>query len=98
MPRLDKMDPQTETLNRVRRIETRLTAALIAMGVDTQSQHPAFVDLSAGKLPGRGKVQLPSPHSSFKEILACIPTMWAGECDIMVGDDFFGRLVVARRT
>lgn len=96
MPQRDKLDPQTETLNRVRRMETRLTALLISMGVDTQAQKPVFVRPPSGE--GSARVQLPSPHSSFKEILGSIPSGWAGEFDVMVGDDFVARLVVADRT
>jgi hypothetical protein len=98
MPQLPKADPAIETLTRTRRIETRLTALMIGLGIDTQAQKPEFVRPDTPDTFTRAVVKLPSPHSSLREILACIPTGWAGEFDVLVGGDHVATLVVSDRT
>jgi hypothetical protein len=96
MPQPPKADPAIETLTRTRRIETRLTALMIGLGIDTQAQKPEFVKPRGED--DRAIVKLPSPHSSLREILACVPTGWAGAFDVLVGGDHVATLVVSDRT
>lgn len=86
-------DPSTETLQRVRRIETRLTQTMIALGVDTASQKPRW---DAGD-PGidRPRLVLPSRHTSLKEMTEAVPAYAAGKpVDIFIGGELIGQLSV----
>lgn len=77
------MSRPDETLQRVRRIETRLTQTMVALGIDTAAQKPVF------SIPPKSRLavlELPSPHSSFKEILDNIPASWDGPVGVFVGD------------
>lgn len=67
--------PELETLDRVRRIETRLTQTMVALGVPTQAAKAQFED---------GRVTLPSRHSSLMEAVDCIPRSWIGPVDVFV--------------
>lgn len=82
--RTTKPRPEVETLQRARRIETRLTALCNAMGVGTNSQKPVF---DAGNLQGRARVVLPSRHSTLAEVVAAIPETFDGEVDLVIGDE-----------
>jgi hypothetical protein len=64
-----KQTIEAETLDRVRRVETRLTQLMIQLGVETQRQKPEFNPL-------RSEVKVPSPHSSLQEILDSLPKEW----------------------
>lgn len=75
--------PDQELLERVRRIETRLTSALVALGVATPAQKPRFD-------PTLGVIQLPSPHTSLKECLNCLPADWTGKVKLFIDDDYLG--------
>ncbi len=70
--------PEVETLQRVKRIETRLTQTMIAMGIKTEGQRPIFA---------AGKLTVPSMHCSLKEILDTIPGEWQGPVAVFIGDD-----------
>lgn len=87
------MSRPDETLQRVRRIETRLTQLLVALGVDTISQKPKF---GIYDVPGPERevavVTLPSPHSSLKEALDIIPASWEGPVRVFVGDQMVATL------
>jgi hypothetical protein len=77
--------PNTETmtreiLSRSRRIETRLTSLLVAMGFDTEAQRPDFFEETS-------VLQIPSQHSSLKECLAAIPDGWSKPVTIKIGSD-----------
>lgn len=82
------MSRPDETLQRVRRIETRLTQLMVAMGVDTMSQKPKF---GIYDIPGEDRevaaINLPSPHSSLKEALDIIPATWEGPVRVFVNDE-----------
>lgn len=67
-----------ETLQRVRRVETRLTQLMIAMGVRTDAQQPVFAD---------GAVTIPSIHASIKEIIDSVPPDWQKPVGIFIGTD-----------
>lgn len=80
----------TELLQRSRRIETRLTQLMIAQGVLTEHQQPAF---EAGAIGGFAKITVPTPHTSLKEILACVPETFAGGViQIFVGSERIAEL------
>lgn len=87
-------DDLREIRERTKRIETRLTQLMIAQGIPTTSQRPTFHPSSD---IGRSTMQLPSPHTSMKEIAAAVPRGKHGEpFDILVGTELVGRLVVTR--
>lgn len=68
-----------EVLQRVRRIETRLTQTMLVLGINTSAQKPEFD-------ADNGTITLPSPHTSMREILENIPTTWDGPVGVFVGD------------
>lgn len=68
---------QQEILQRARRIETRLTGLIVAMGYDTESQRPTLVD---------GRVQLPSRHTSMQQVIDIIPDDSVGPVEVYIGD------------
>lgn len=76
-----------ETLERTRRIETRLTKLSVAMGVHTQAQAPEYKD---------GKIYLPSIHTSLKEILDALPGDASGSTKVYLGDQLVARVDGAR--
>lgn len=78
--RRPRPDKTVEILQRVRRLETRVTTALIALGFDPQAQKPSFDRRN-------GRLQLPSPHSSLSECTKAIPNDWCGPVQVYVGDD-----------
>jgi hypothetical protein len=71
-----------ELLQRVRRIETRVTQLLVAAGIDS-GKKPVFVAGPPGSTSAT--ILLPSPHSSMKEILDNIPEKWEGPVEVMIG-------------
>lgn len=74
-----------ETLSRARRIETRVTQMLLAMGCDTEAQKPHWD-------PTTGVLHLPSPHTALKECLAAIPKSWTGAVKLSIGNELVGVL------
>jgi hypothetical protein len=80
-PESQSSRPEVETLQRVRRIETRVTQLLVGMGINTQAQRPTF---------NCGNLTIPSLHSSLKEVIDSIPESWRGPVDVFLGE----RLVV----
>lgn len=60
-----------EILDRVRRIETRLTKFLEASGFDTQVQRPGFTP--------DGFLVIPTPSVSLRDCLEAIPREWYGK-------------------
>lgn len=73
-------DPTTrQILERVTRIETRLTKYLVAQGHETEAQKPMFNRNS-------GFMVLPSAHTSLSEILTAIPEDYHGSVDIYLGN------------
>lgn len=80
-------DQIAETLQRVTRLETRVTTALIALGHDTRAQKPTFFERF-----GRGRITLPSPHSSLRECLNAIPKDWVGPVEVYVGGELIASL------
>lgn len=86
-----RASPEVETLQRVRRIETRLTSLLIANGIGTEARSPVFEAGPLGKPP---KLYLPSPHSSTKEVLSAIPDEFRGvSIQLYVGDTKMGCVI-----
>lgn len=77
-----------EIQQRTRRIETRLTQLMIAQGISTEHQRPMF-----DKQPGEhATLQMPSIHTSWKEISDALPDGFDGRVVMMVGDDAVGHL------
>lgn len=77
-------DPAIETVERCRRIETRVTQIAIGLGIRTDQQRPEF---DAGSISGGpASVKLPSPHSSLKEIIDSIPPGWHEPVEVFIGD------------
>lgn len=81
-----KPRPEVETLQRVRRIETRLTQLLIAQGIHTDAQRPIF---------NEGSVLVPSIHCSLKEIVDSVPGNWQEPVSVFVGTDRVATISVA---
>ena len=69
-----------EMLQRVRRIETRLTQLMLAQGVSTQAQKPKFDSKTS-------TLQVPSRHTSLMECTKAIPNGWDRPVRILVGGD-----------
>lgn len=87
------MSADRETLQRVRRIETRLTQLMIALDVDTLHSKPEF-RMNLGSLvdPAIGEVILPHTHSSMKEVLDSIPATWDGPVNVYIRDELVATL------
>lgn len=67
---------EVEALDRLRRIETRLTKYLETQGVETVIRRPLW--------DGDGIIRVPSPGTSLSEILSVIPTSWPDEANVAV--------------
>lgn len=87
--RTTKPRPEVEILQRTRRIETRLTQTMIALGIPTDSNKPTF---DPGNIQGAATVVLPSRHTSFAEVVAAIPDTFRGPVSVVVGGDKLGVL------
>ena len=85
----DRARPEIETLQRVRRIETRLTQFMIAQGVTTGAQQPAF---DPGNIQGRATVVVPSRHSTLAEVVGAIPPSFVGPVDVMISGELIATL------
>jgi hypothetical protein len=67
-----------EVLDRVRRLETRVTAFLEANGYDTRVRRPLFKD---------GGVFVQSAATSISEVLSSIPKWHNGLTPIILGEE-----------
>lgn len=85
-------DMLREALSRVRRIETRLTSALVALGVSTAAQKPEFKSARGNK---PAQIYAPSRHSSLNEIVDSAPKNYAGPIEVFVGSDCVATIEVA---
>ncbi len=84
-------EPIVEVRQRARRIETRLTQLMIALGVATDGQKPKHYP-SRSPVSG-GQVLLPSAHCTLKEILDAIPAPAIGlPVDLYLGADRIARI------
>jgi hypothetical protein len=81
-------DQEKEMIERMRRIETRVTVMSTALGVPQNGHKPTFDTAT-------GVVSLPSPHASLRSIINVIPKGWSGRVRMMVGDDVQGTLDIA---
>lgn len=77
-----------EILARLRRIETRQVQHMVASGIDTQSRKPTF----ARSDDGSSRLDVPSPHSSLKEMLDSVPDTWQGPVDVFIGDQMIASI------
>lgn len=73
-----RRDPQLETLQRARRIETRLTQLLVHFGITTQAQKPEF---------DNGRIYIPSKHTPLLEVIDAIPENWSGPIGVFIEAD-----------
>lgn len=87
--------PAEETLDRVRRIETRLTTLCIGMGIDTPQQKPVF---DPGSINSIASLTIPSMDCSMKQIRASVPHDWKGPVRFMLGNQYIGQLDLKDRT
>lgn len=74
-----------ETLRRVRRIESRVTQLMVALGLNPPAQKPIF---------RRGVLEVPSRHSSLNECVGSIPSDWSGPVKIVIGGELIAEIVV----
>lgn len=81
-----------EVAARTKRIETRLTQLMIAMGVGTEHQKPVFDPGSVSKAP---LLVLPSRHTPWSEIAAAVPAGFSGELLLYIGNDRLGSITLA---
>lgn len=85
---------EQQTLDRVKRIETRITTLAIGLGVEMGTQKPVFA-----KEPGEyATIELPSHNSSLKEIMAAVPAGFTGRIELRIGGDTIGQIELADRT
>lgn len=80
-----------ETVQRARRIETRVTQLVQAAGLAFEGQKPRF-DISSDA--ASGKVILPSIHSTLKEVVDSIPESWRGPVGVFLGEKMIVTLEV----
>lgn len=59
---------EKEMVDRLRRIETRLTKYMLTQGFDTQSQKPTWL--------GDGVIDIPSRSCALSDCLEAIPADW----------------------
>ena len=83
MPPPRKTEHEREIIDRLRRMETRLTRYLDQNGFDIRTGKPKFE---------KGRLTIPSPQSSLKECLDAVPKDWAQPVDVYVGDDYLTTL------
>jgi hypothetical protein len=69
----------TEALDRLRRIETRLMKYFEHVGFDSQGKRPTFEN---------GKLLVPSPSTPLKDCIEAIPGSWSEPVHVYVGDDY----------
>ena len=85
-------EAEQEILQRARRIETRLTQFMIGMGLDTMRQQATF------KPGSPGQIEIPSRHTSIKEILSCLPPNSVGEVEVVIDGDLIATLKLRPRS
>lgn len=67
-----------ETVQRARRIETRLTRLLETEGIQTGIQRPWWMD---------DRVMIPSPTTTIDAIMKCIPENWSSTVQVVLKED-----------
>jgi hypothetical protein len=60
-----------EIVDRLRRLETRLTKYMISQGFDSQTQTPVWLD--------DGYLEVPSLHVELSDIVKSVPDSWNEE-------------------
>ena len=71
----------SELIERMRRIETKLTRYMMAQGFDTQSEQPRF-DAETHSL------HIPSRHVSLQHCLDAVTAEWEGPVDVYIQGDY----------
>lgn len=88
-----KKPTDVETLERVRRIETRITTMALALGVAMPTQKPKF-----DKQPGEhATLDLPSIDTTIKAIRAALPDGFTGRVILRIGGEAILTMDVADR-
>jgi hypothetical protein len=64
-----------EIRDRLRRLETRTTKFMESQGFDTHVQRARW--------QGNGKIEVPAPSCSLKEVLDAVPEDWPGDIDVI---------------
>ena len=77
------IEPHKEILDRVRRIETRVTKVANHLGLGPPTEKARFAVPPNSRM---AVIDLPSPHCSLKEIIDIIPDTWEGPVGVFVGD------------
>jgi len=81
------MEHDRELVDRVRRIETRVTKIGRHFGIDVGGGRPIW--------DPRGRVVIPSPNCSVGDILKTVPdASRSGEVDVYVGDEYMMTLYI----
>jgi hypothetical protein len=81
------MEPERETLERVRRIETRITKIGNSLGIDVGGGKPVWHP--------EGRILLPSPNCSLGEVLKAIPDSERdNDVDIYVAGDYLATIFI----
>lgn len=74
---------EQQTLDRVKRIETRITTMALALGVNMPMQKPTF-----DKQPGEhATLDLPSINTTVKSIRAALPNGFTGRVILRIGGE-----------
>jgi hypothetical protein len=73
-PPLTQAGALKEMTDRLRRMETRLTRFMEAMGFDTEVRRPQFRD---------GLLDLPTDAASVRDCLAAVPAHWHGPIELI---------------
>lgn len=81
-------EPRNEVLDRVRRIETRLTKLLTHFGISPGAERPSWES---------GVVRVPSRRAQLEDILSVVPHGYGKEeFDVYVGEDYLCSMFVDR--
>lgn len=77
MSEIEQRRALTEIVDRVRRMETRLTRFLQHQGFDTRASMPQYY-------PDNGVLVVPSLSASIKDCLMALPDDWDGHDELIV--------------
>jgi hypothetical protein len=93
-PRNPQRNPEREVVDRLRRIETRVTQIAIASGVRTDHERPVF---HADVRTDTARITVPSQHTSLKEILDSVPPGWQGSAGVYIGNELLMDIALGNR-
>ena len=97
-PREENITPEhmiTETRDRTRRIETRLTKFMEAQGFDTGTQRSRWL----GVVGDTGTIDVPTVGASLREIMNTLPPDWDDrDVDLIVNGKYIATLFIQPQT